>query len=86
MSRAAYSKSPCGVCDELISTAGAARASHMRRHVREGKLVEMHSSILDKTEFFAPSVAQRYREATTPQENYACWSDVTPAPAQEDSR
>lgn len=86
MSRAAYSKAPCAVCDELISTAGAARASHKRKHVREGKLVEMHSPILDRTEFFAPSVAQRYREATTPQENYACWSDVTPAPAQEDSR
>lgn len=76
MSRRTYMQSECNICGERVSHAGVARASHNRKHVREGLLVEMYSRILDKNEFFTPEQAQKYLDATTPQENYASWVKV----------
>lgn len=74
MSRRTYTQSKCDICEEYVSHAGAARTSHNRKHAREGLLVEMHSPILEKNEFFTPEQAQKYLDATTPQENYANWT------------
>lgn len=76
MSRRTYPKAQCGLCEAWISNAGAAKVAHSRMHAREGRLVEMYSRILDKTEFFTPEQAKGYAEATTPQENYANWMRV----------
>lgn len=76
MSRRTYPKDKCPLCDEYVSTAGAATVAHKRKHAREGLLVEMWSPILDKNEFFSPKQAQKYAEATTPQGNYANWTKV----------
>lgn len=76
MSRRTYSTEKCPSCEGYVSTAGAARVSHKRKHVREGLLVEMWSPILDRNEFFTPEQAQKYAEATTPQGNYANWVAV----------
>lgn len=76
MSRRTYSKSECHLCGDLVSTAGAAKVAHKRKHARAGLLVEMYSRILDRNEFFTPEQAQGYIDATTPQENYANWMKV----------
>ena len=74
MSRRTYTQSKCDICEEYVSIAGAAKVSHQRKHAREGLLVEMWSPILGRNDFFSPEQAQKYMEATTPQENYANWT------------
>lgn len=76
MSRRTYPKSKCRICEEYVSTAGAAKVSHKRKHAREGLLVEMWSPILDRNDFFSPEKTQEYMDATTPQGNYAEWRKV----------
>lgn len=44
MSRAAYSCATCRTCKKDVTMAGAARVAHMRKHVREGFLVEGRDS------------------------------------------
>lgn len=34
----------CGVCGKWITSAGAARVSHLRKHVREGKVNNRNES------------------------------------------
>lgn len=35
-----YIKRPCGICSKLITANGLAMTAHLRKHVREGKLIE----------------------------------------------
>lgn len=71
MGRASYSRRKCLVCGEHVSAAGAAQAAHNRKHVREGRLVELYSPVLDRTEFFTPERAQAYLTGAV--KNYANW-------------
>jgi len=54
-----YSRTACNVCGDSVSTAGFPHTSHMRRHVREGYLVETTDSfgyrIFDRTGKNPPS-------------------------------
>lgn len=40
MARCHYIKRPCGICGKLVTANGLAMTSHLRMHVREGKLIE----------------------------------------------
>lgn len=40
MSRSAYARDWCFVCGKYVTVSGAARTSHNRKHVREGKMIE----------------------------------------------
>lgn len=50
-----YGKRKCPVCREMVSAAGAAWVSHMRKHVREGKAVEGIDPWTGEREFEAPT-------------------------------
>lgn len=69
-----YSSEECSVCHENVSSAGAARSSHKRKHVREGTLVALYSRVLDRTDYFPPEQAQGYLNGTV--KNYANWMEV----------
>lgn len=45
-----YSKGKCGICGQVVSYNGFAMVSHLRKHVREGKLIEITTPDC-KTEF-----------------------------------
>jgi hypothetical protein len=42
-----YARRLCLYCGEQVSTNGMAHASHMRKHVRDGILVEMETTLRD---------------------------------------
>lgn len=51
-----YCKVQCHLCGKLISSAGAAKASHFRKHVREGIAFEIgpeHPEYRGQLEFIA---------------------------------
>lgn len=74
MSGRTYAQSKCPVCKEYVSNAGAARASHNRKHAKEGTLVALYSRVLDRTDYFTPERAQAYLDGTV--KNYANWLEV----------
>jgi hypothetical protein len=41
MSRSAYARRQCFLCGKSVSTNGLADTAHKRKHVREGRLVEL---------------------------------------------
>jgi hypothetical protein len=45
-----YTRSPCFICGQSVSNAGLGYTSHMRKHVREGRAVEIRD-YYDKYDF-----------------------------------
>lgn len=71
MSSRTYARRTCHVCNELVSSAGAAWAAHSRKHAKAGELVALYSPVLEKTEYFTPEQARKYDDASHP--NPAQW-------------
>jgi len=84
-----YPQTNCRHCGGTHSTNGLAKASHMRKHVREGVLVEIESNYWseDHTEnnryFVTPATARRYLD----NEPSVGWRVIagTPAPASKEN-
>lgn len=55
-----YSTIKCHICGQEISSGGAARTAHMRKHVRLGEAVEVKKN--GKLEFHKPGMEQIYVE------------------------
>jgi len=85
----AMSRTACRTCGQQVSTNGLAKASHARKHVREGLLVEIESNYWADGQmqhsrlFVAPTTARRYLD----NEPGVGWRVIagTPAPASKEN-
>ena len=55
-----YKEITCEVCGQSISSGGAARTAHMRKHVREGEMEEVKKG--NKLEFVRIGIHREYVE------------------------
>lgn len=90
-----YAKTACRVCGDQVSINGLARTSHQRKHVRDGRLVEVEadgivewpghdSSGSCRTYFVTPARARELLEDTG--NRSLIWSVVAGTPAPTTSK
>ena len=86
----AMSRRTCLVCGQQVSTNGLAQASHKRKHVREGLLVQMDSrntflTFSDRIDYSTWYVTPQEARRRLDEETLVDWHVIagTPAPKPE---